>query len=194
MSEQDAIKQLQDGDMVARRQAADLLGAIGGEASLEPLVRALHDEDWGVRTIAEHSLWQIWCRSGEPAVDALLQEGIHALKREAWAEAVAVFTRVIQRAPEFAEGYNKRATAYYLMGAYEESIADCEATIARNPYHFGALSGEGLCCLALGRMRSAQELFKKALAVNPNMPGVEQNLLATERSLHAGGNGGNEGE
>ena len=120
----------------------------------------------------------------------MFQEGIRALQREAWTEAVALFTRVIERAPAFAEGYNKRATAYYLMGKYEESIADCEATVARNPYHFGALSGEGLCCLTLGRMGKAQELLRKALAVNPNMPAVEQNLIATERSLHAGGNGG----
>ena len=190
MSEKDAIKQLQEGEMVKRRQAADRLGAIGGDTSVEPLVRALRDEDWGVRTIAEHSLRQIWSRSGDAAVDAMLQEGVRALEREAWTEAVATFTQVIERAPEFAEGYNKRATAYYLMGKYAESIADCEATVAKNPYHFGALSGEGLCCLALGQLQKAQEYFKRALAVNPNMPEVEQNLVATERSLHARGNGG----
>ncbi|MFQ5988887.1 MAG: tetratricopeptide repeat protein [Candidatus Methylomirabilales bacterium] len=190
MSEEDAIKQLREGGMEARRQAADVLGAIGGVGAVEPLVQALRDEDWGVRTIAEHSLWQIWCRSGDPAIDTLLQEGIQALEREVWVEAVATFTQVIERAPEFAEGYNKRATAYYLMGKHAESIADCEATVTRNPYHFGALSGEGLCRLALGQLHKAQELFKRALAVNPNMPEVEQNLAATERSLYAKGNGG----
>ena len=100
---------------MARRQAADLLGAIGRAQAVEPLVQALQDEDWGVRTIAEHSLWQIWCRSGDPAVDALLQEGIRTLDQSAWAEAVAQFTTVIERAPDFAEGYNKRATTYYVM-------------------------------------------------------------------------------
>jgi tetratricopeptide (TPR) repeat protein len=157
---------------------------------MEVLVRALRDEDWGVRTIVEHSLWQIWCRSGDAGVDALLQEGIQALERGALGEAVAMFTQVIEQAPEFAEGYNKRATVYYLMGEYAQSIADCEATVARNPYHFGALSGEGLCCLALGQLRKAQDLFRKALAVNPNMPEVERNLAGTERSVLAGGNGG----
>lgn len=190
MSEKEAIRQLQEGEMVARRQAADLLGGIGGATSVEPLVRALRDEDWGVRTIAEHSLWQIWSRSGDAVVDVKLQEGVQALKREAWTEAITIFTQVIEQAPEFAEGYNKRATAYYLAGEYTLSIADCEATVARNPYHFGALSGEGLCYLALGRLKKARKLFRKALGVNPNMPGVEQNLAATERSLHAGGNGG----
>lgn len=190
--EQDAIKQLQERDPNARRQAADRLGAIGGAQAVEPLVQALTDEDWGVRTIAEHSLWQIWSRSGDGAADALLQEGIQALGRKAWAEAVAKFTQVIERTPEFAEGYNKRATTYYLMGKYVRAIADCEATIGRNPYHFGAFSGAGLCYLALGQLRTARDLFRRALAVNPNMPGVEQNLAAVERALHAGGNGSDE--
>ncbi|MFQ5657985.1 MAG: tetratricopeptide repeat protein [Candidatus Methylomirabilales bacterium] len=192
MSEEDAIKRLQEGEAMVRRQAADRLGTVGGAGAVEPLVRALQDEDWGVRTIAEHALWQIWCRSGDPEVDNLLREGIRALEREAWAEAVAKFTEVIERAPEFAEGYNKRATAYYMMGKYEESITDCEGTISRNPNHFGALSGEGLCYLALGKLHKAQGFFQKALAVNPNMPAVEQNLSAVERSLHAGGNGSGE--
>ena len=187
--EEDAIRQLHEQDSTARRQAADRLGAIGGASAVEPLVQALRDEDWGVRTIAEHSLWQIWCRSGDGTADALLQEGIGALERKAWAKAVATFTQVIERVPEFAEGYNKRATTYYLMGKYAQAIADCDATIARNPHHFGALSGEGLCYLALGQLRTARDCFRRALAVNPNMPGVEQNLAAAERALHASGNG-----
>ncbi|MBW8004494.1 MAG: tetratricopeptide repeat protein [candidate division NC10 bacterium] len=189
MREEDAITQLREGEDMARRQAADLLGAIGRAQAVEPLVQALQDEDWGVRTIAERSLWQIWCRSGDSAVDALLQEGIHALDQSAWAEAVAQFTTVIERAPEFAEGYNKRATTYYVMGEYAQAIADCEATVARNPYHFGALSGAAQCYLALGRLEKARDLFRRALAVNPNMPGVEQNLAGVERSLRGGGNG-----
>ncbi len=189
MREEDAIKRLQDGDEVTRRQAADLLGAVGGAQAVEPLVAALQDEDWGVRTIAEHSLWQVWCRSGDASVDALLQEGIQAMERKAWTDAVATFTRVIERAPGLAEGYNKRATAYYLMGEYAQAIADCQATVSRNPYHFGALSGEGLCYLALGRLHKARDAFRNALAINPNMPEVAENLTAVERSLRGGGNG-----
>ena len=189
MREEDAITRLHTGDEVARRQAADLLGAIGGAQAVEPLVAALQDEDWGVRTIAEHSLWQVWCRSGDASVDALLQEGIHAMERKALTDAVATFTHVIERVPDFAEGYNKRATAYYLMGEYAQAIADCEATVSRNPYHFGALSGEGLCYLALGRLHKAGDAFRNALAVNPNMPEVAHNLAAVERSLRGDGNG-----
>lgn len=191
-AEEEAINGLQARDPGARRQAADRLGAIGGSQAVGPLLQALRDEDWGVRALAEHSLWRIWCRSGDSAADALLQEGIQAMERKAWAEAVAKFTQVVERVPEFAEGYNKRATTYYLMGAYAQAIADCGATLARNPDHFGALSGQGLCHLALGELRKARDYFRRALAVNPNMPGVQQNLAAVERSIHAAGNGGDE--
>jgi tetratricopeptide (TPR) repeat protein len=56
---------------------------------------------------------------------------------------IATFTRVIETAPEFAEGWNKRATLYFMTGDYKKSLADCDEVIKRNPHHFGALSGYG---------------------------------------------------
>ncbi len=189
MTEEEALRLLRLGEVGERRQAADLLGQIGGSRAVESLIHALRDEDWGVRVIAEQALWLVWCRSGDADLDALLREGMQAMEEKAWDVALAKFTQVIERAPDFAEGYNKRATTYYLMGEYEKSIADCEATIARNPLHFGALSGEGLCHLALGRLQKAQEYFLRALEVNPNMPGVQRNLTAVDRALRSLVNG-----
>lgn len=189
MTEGEALRLLRLGGAMERRQAADLLGQIGGSRAVEPLIHALRDEDWGVRVIAEHALLLIWCRSGDSGVDALLREGVQAMEEKAWDVALEKFTQVIEGAPDFAEGYNKRATTYYLMGEYEKSIADCEATITRNPAHFGALSGEGLCHLALGRFQKAREYFLRALEVNPNMPGVQENLAAVDRTLRSRSNG-----
>ena len=70
------------------------------------------------------------------------------------------FSRLIERAPAFAEGWNKRATVRYMAGDYEASIADCRETLARNPNHFGALSGQGLCHFALDQHREAAALFR----------------------------------
>jgi tetratricopeptide (TPR) repeat protein len=88
--------------------------------------------------------------------------------------AVAIFTRVIERKPEFAEGWNKRATVYYLMGEYDKSLHDCDEVMKRNPVHFGALSGYGQIYLQLGKPERALPYFERALAVNPNMEQVEQ--------------------
>jgi tetratricopeptide (TPR) repeat protein len=72
-------------------------------------------------------------------------------------------------APSFAEGYNKRATVYYLLQEYEEAIQDCRSTLALNPYHFGALSGLGLCYAALQDLESALFWFEKAFTLHPGL-------------------------
>jgi tetratricopeptide (TPR) repeat protein len=125
---------------------------------------------------AAAALWQMWHQSGRPALDALLLEGIDAMQRQRLPDAETLFTRLIETAPDFAEGWNKRATVRYLAKRYAASIADCRETLARNPNHFGALSGQGLCHLALGEHREAAALFRRALAVHPHLDGARANL------------------
>ena len=132
---------------------------------------------------AAAALWQMWHRSGDPAVDALLRQGIEATERQQLAEADALFTRVIETAPAFAEGWNKRATVRYLARDYGASIADCRETLARNPHHFGALSGQALCHLALGEYREAAALCRRALAVHPHLDGARANLRTATQEL-----------
>jgi tetratricopeptide (TPR) repeat protein len=91
-------------------------------------------------------------------------------------ESVAVFSEVIARAPAFAEGWNKRATAYYLMGELDRSLSDCEEVVQRNPIHFGALSGFGLIYLQKEDLPRAAAYFEKALVVNPNLAQIQRVL------------------
>lgn len=139
---------------------------------------ALRGDDPVLAAQAEATLWQIWCRSGIPEVDRLLRQGIEAMERRELEEAIALFTRIIERAPDFAEGWNKRATARYVSEDFAGAIADCEETLARNPHHFGALSGQGLCHMALGQFREAAALFRRALAVHPHLTSAGHNLAA----------------
>jgi tetratricopeptide (TPR) repeat protein len=132
---------------------------------------------------AAAALWQMWHQSGRPQLDALLRQGIEAMERQELAEADAVFTRLIDTAPEFAEGWNKRATVRYLGQDYPASIADCRETLARNPSHFGALSGQALCHLSLGQYREAADLCRRALAVHPHLDGARANLRTALQEL-----------
>src|SRR5213593_3612180 len=130
----------------------------------------------------------MWHRSGNVHVDGLLREGIAAMERQALVAADATFTRLIEEAPAFAEGWNKRATVRYMAGDYPASIADCRETLARNPHHFGALSGQGLGHLALGQYREAAVLFRRALAVHPHLTGARHNLaLALAEAVKGNG-------
>ena len=125
---------------------------------------------------AAQALWALWHRSGNPQLDSLLRQGIEAMERQDLDKADALFTRLIEVAPAFAEGWNKRATVRYLTKDYAASVADCRETLERNPNHFGALSGQGLCHIALGQYKEAAELFRRALAVHPHLANARTNL------------------
>lgn len=141
-------------------------------------LKALRGDDATAAARAEKALWEMWHRSGDRELDALLREGIAAMERRDLAGAEDIFARMIAQAPAFAEGWNKRATVRYVAENYEGSIADCEETLDRNPNHFGALSGQGLCHMALGQYRQAAALFMRTLAVHPNLMAARQNLAA----------------
>lgn len=132
---------------------------------------------------AAAALWQMWHQSGNPRLDALLRQGIEAMERRQLAEADELFTRLIDVAPGFAEGWNKRATVRYLAQSYPDAIEDCRETLARNPNHFGALSGQALCHLALGQYREAAELCRRALAIHPHLDGARANLRTAMHEL-----------
>ncbi|HEV8583435.1 MAG TPA: tetratricopeptide repeat protein [Methylomirabilota bacterium] len=136
----------------------------------------LQGDDPAQAARAATALWQMWHQSGDPKLDALLLEGIEAMQRQELNAADTVFTRLIEMAPQFAEGWNKRATVRYLTKDYPASIADCRETLTRNPNHFGALSGQGLCHLALGEHREAAALFRRTLAVHPHLDSARSNL------------------
>src|SRR4029077_18470206 len=82
---------------------------------------------------AEAALWAMWCRSGRPEHDALLAEGVAAMERRDFSGAIALFTRLHDGAANWAEAWNKRATARYLARDFPGAIRDCEATLARKP-------------------------------------------------------------
>jgi tetratricopeptide (TPR) repeat protein len=155
----------------------------GRMADAPALLAALRDPDEQVRAAAEQALWIVWSRSGKPDIDKLFVQGLDEMNGGRLDAGIATFTRVIELAPDFAEGWNKRATLYFLVGDYRRSLADCDEVMKRNPAHFGALAGYGQIYLRLDEPEKALEYFRRALAVNPNMAGVEVQIRLIERSL-----------
>jgi tetratricopeptide (TPR) repeat protein len=191
VSLEDALARLTADSPAERRTALEAIGRIGDVRVTEPVAACLHDADAAVVAAAEATLWQIWSRAGDPRVDALFAEGIRAMQTRDWLAAVSLFGQVIEAAPEFAEGWNKRATARYLVEHYASAIADCEEVVRRNPQHFGALAGQGLCHLALGQSAEAAACFRRALAIHPRLQSVRENLQRVLQHLVRGnGRGG----
>ena len=153
----------------------------------EEALRALRGDDPELAATAEAILWRSWCRSGDPEVDRLMQQGIDAMQQHRLADAEDLFGRIIAAAPEFAEGWNKRATVRYLRKNFTASVADCQQTLLRNPHHFGAASGQGLCHLSLNEFREAAVCFRRALEIHPHLDAVRHNLALAE--AQGGGSG-----
>src|SRR5574341_1693241 len=147
------------------------------------LLKRLHDESPFVRGYAERALWLLWGRSGDADIDRVMARGVEAMQAGNHAAAIRLFSEVIRRKPEFAEAWNKRATAYYLAREYRKSLADCDEVIRRNPAHFGALSGYGQIYLRLEEYEKAIAWWRRAREVNPNMVGVESNIKGAEQLL-----------
>jgi tetratricopeptide (TPR) repeat protein len=170
-------------DAAARAAGVVWIARNGAEADAAPLYERLRDDSPMVRSYAEQALWMLWSRSGDEAVDRLLERGVDEMQSGRHAEAIVTFSEVIRRKPAFAEGWNKRATALYLSGEYQRSLADCAEVIKRNPRHFGALSGAGLNHLELEEQRQALGWFRRALEVNPNMGAIEAEVRRLEELL-----------
>jgi tetratricopeptide (TPR) repeat protein len=143
----------------------------------------LRDSDPGVRQSAGAAVWRIWGRSGDPKIDKLFARGIEQMQSSALPEALASFNEIVRLKPAFAEGWNKRATIYFLLGENEKSLQDCEEVFKRNPDHFGALAGAAQIHLQLGHARQALAFFQRAVAVNPNLEGVAELIPLLEQQV-----------
>jgi tetratricopeptide (TPR) repeat protein len=183
---EEALERLRTGQGPARRAALEVIATRADARASAEVAACLRDPDPDLVALAEATLWQIWGRSGDAAVDALFAEGLHAMERQDWLGAVSGFTRALERAPAFAEAWNKRATARYLAEHYATAIADCEEVLRLLPQHFGAAAGQGLCHAALGQYREARQCFRQALAIHPRLDGVRDNLARVQHVLVRG--------
>jgi len=159
------------------------LAEIGVAGDADRVLERLVDAVPYVRAAASAAVWQIWSRSGDAGIDALFARGVEQMQASALVEALATFDEIVRRKPAFAEGWNKRATIYYLLGEPAKSLMDCDEVFKRNPKHFGALSGAGQIHLQLGDLRRALEFFKRAVDVNPNLEGPAQMIPLLEEHL-----------
>lgn len=154
------------------------------DAGLNPLfTRLLQAKDIGEARPIEISIWEIWTQSDDRVVTQLMNEAAAAMNRQDHPRSLRYLDQVVEIAPNFAEGWNRRATVNYMAGRYQESLNDIEQTLALEPRHFGALSGRGLVMMALERTVEALRAFEGALAIHPNLIGAQINAKALREAL-----------
>ena len=182
-SREAALGALKSLDAATRAEAITWIANYGSMADAALLQQRLRDASPFVRSFAESGLWLLWGRSGDAEIDRLMAHGTEEMQAGRHEQAVADFTAVIQKRPDFAEGWNRRATVLFLAGELRRSIADCNEVLRRNPGHFGALAGLGQIYLVLNEPELALGWFRKALEANPNLLGVEFSIKQLEEAL-----------
>ena len=157
------------------------------DARLERLVeRLIATQDPADAKTIERSIWQIWLDPKDSSTQSLLDLALVAEQRGDQLGAFALFDAIVTLKPDYAEGWNRRATILYQLGRLDESKADAEKVVALEPRHFGALSGLGLIAQARNDDLAALEAFERALAVNPHMPQIQTAVDALRRKRRNG--------
>ena len=159
-------------DAAARAQRLDQLFAN---------LKAAKAEDEADAIVSE--IWKLWQQSGDADIDELLHQAILLMGQGIATLAMPILDDIVKRLPDFAEGWNKRATMLYLMGEHDRSLADIERVLALEPRHFGALAGIGLIRMDRGEYRGALAAFRKALALNPFLKERHNLIPALEKEV-----------
>lgn len=128
----------------------------------------------------ENAILQLWLDSGSDTIDLLMQWTLKAMEEKQYPRALDFLDRIILLAPGYVEGWNKRATVYFLMDDYGRSIADIGKVLELEPRHFGALSGLGMIMRSIGDDDRAKTAFREALAVDPHLDNVREELESLE--------------
>lgn len=160
------------------------LSADQSDPRLEPLFTALlNAENFNAGQTIEQRIWQLWTDSGNSTVNSMMRNGIEAMERGEFDLATSQFDAIVALAPNFAEGWNKRATIHYLQNRLVESMRDIHRTLALEPRHFGALSGMGLIFLERDDLLGARDVFKEVLRIYPGSISAQAQIERIEHAL-----------
>ena len=157
--------------------------ASDGSSHIDELLTQLQDPETENWRRVERQIMNEWSKSGSAAMDLLLQRGRDALARGETQAAIEHLTALTDHAPDFAEGWNARATAFFQAGLYGPSVEDIGRTLTLNPNHFGALSGLAIILEQTGREETALATYRAALGIHPHQPGVIEAIDRLERQL-----------
>ena len=122
----------------------------------------------------EARIWAIWLQTPSDTVAVLMTRAKTAMDAQNSDVALQLLDAVVKLRPDYVEGWNRRATLYYLRNDYARSLQDIEQVLAREPRHFGALAGLGMIMQDIGDEKRALDAFRRALVVNPHLEKVPE--------------------
>lgn len=131
----------------------------------------------------EKRIWNAWTNSGSATVDVMMQWVAVSMRKKEYGTALDLLDQVTILAPAYAEGWNRRATLYFLRADFSRSIADIEQVLKLEPRHFGALSGLGNILVKLNQHEKALEIWRKVLDIYPANKSAQKSVINLEEKL-----------
>jgi tetratricopeptide (TPR) repeat protein len=155
--------------------------ALVAAGALLDQLKLARDEVEAEKLVAK--IWAAWRQSGDPAIDDMMAQADVLMQSGRAADALALLDDVVSKAPDFAEGWNKRATLLYVMRQFDRSMADIRKVLILEPRHFGAIAGVGLIALAKGDRARALSAYEKVLEIDPLDTGARRMVDALSEAL-----------
>ena len=124
-------------------------------------------EDETTARVIESEIWLAWFKSNNNVVSILMQEIMTARRNGDFQRAIELLDILVTQYPEYPEGWNQRATVYYMIGNYEASLKDVAETLVREPRHFGALAGRAAIYWMQGDRELARQSLRDAVEIHP---------------------------
>lgn len=128
-------------------------------------------------------IWREWTASGSKSIDLLMAWAATAMRKQEFSKAEDLLAQVVVLKPEFAEGWNRRATLYYTKSDFSRSLADIEKTLVLEPRHFGALSGLAVIMQRLDRNKDALKAWYRVLEIYPANKAAQDAVIQLEEEL-----------
>lgn len=150
--------------------------AMAQQGDVDDLFTALQDADAEAAQPIARKIIDEWSKSGSAAMDLLLARGREMMEQGDMVLAVEHFSALIDHAPDFTEAYNARATAFFQLNRYGESLGDLRVVLSMNPRHFGALSGMGTLLEELGQPVRALEAWRRVVEIYPAEPNAARSI------------------
>ena len=153
------------------------------EIELDKLFGSLHQASatQDTRKI-EADIWALWAHNDSPTAELLLRQAVAAMNSNEYSAAEKTLIQLIETYPTFAEGWNKRATLYFMDGRYDASLIDIEHVLELEPRHFGALAGKAMILRSQGKPIEALKVLRETLSINPHMESVVQAIKDIEKA------------
>jgi tetratricopeptide (TPR) repeat protein len=164
-----------DAQSASPRQTAPGAVELSRAQQLDALFETLKDaKNEEAANAAENSITALWLDSGSDTVDLLMEWTLAAVKEKNFPLALDYLDRILTLKPDYVEGWNTRATVYFMTEDLGKALADIERVLAIEPRHFGALAGLATILRELGEEKRALEVYRRAIAVDPHLPNVQK--------------------